>query len=113
MKPLLLKHPSSLQLMQVVAIYYWIYGEAVCSGEAVIYRYIPAPPPTPAALYRYRYNSTPPPPPGSIILGAVMFLSRGGGTLPILTIYQPCHSEGSLGEAKLSIDKGLFFVDAP
>ena len=43
--------------MQVVAIYYWIYGGQFCSGEAVIYRYIPAPPPPPAALYRYNIAS--------------------------------------------------------
>ena len=41
--------------MQVVAIYYLIYGEAVFFGEAVIYRYIPAPT---AALYQY--NVAPP-----------------------------------------------------
>ena len=57
--------------MQVVAIYNRIYGGQFCSGEAVIYRYIPAPPPPPTALFRYNIA------PGSIILGAVIFLYTG------------------------------------
>ena len=63
-----IKHASSLPLTQVVAIYYWIYGGQFCSGEAVLYRYNPAP--------RQLCTGTILPP-GSIVLGAVMFLYTG------------------------------------
>ena len=60
--------------MQVVAIYYWIYGEAVSfrGGSNIPVHSFPPPRQLCTGIIL-------PPPPGSIVLGAVMFLYTGTG----------------------------------
>ena len=75
--------------MQVVAIYYWIYGGQFCSGGGSNIPVHSCPPPPPPRQLCTGIIL----PPGSIVLGAVMFLYTGWkfqpqDTTSMMTLYK-------------------------